>query len=256
MSQIFTTNTQAQYVTQEIQRIWDRLNKPIAPADLNLARVARAIGSELNAGQIRGLKGFMDGKEIARQILSINETYNQYAIFAAKPTVAGNVTPAVYVEMDDPQVEGLKVVQSGDGYGVYLDGLRGAGYALLYLKANSGAADYILTDCGAKLTAAGVWTDKPCSWRRKRYVVVPKPSWAADRVKKLQVAVWTPRKGKGKERHISPCAEQFHKLFGVGDSTGLAAIDLASVGLLAVQSCLKRIEALEAEVQELRGSHG
>lgn len=109
---------------------------------------------------------------------------------------------------------------------------------------------------GCYLTAGGVWTSTSSASRK---IFMPL-GWSEDehlgKVKELIVAPFEYKKkdseeGSG-EKHLGPTAEQFQALFGIGDGKGIAAMDLASVALLGIQSLTRKITELEAEVARLK----
>lgn len=123
----------------------------------------------------------------------------------------------------------------------------------------------------ATLTSAGVWTD--ASGRNmKTYEGDSSAVWGGrpgyvvtDLIKSLVFGRYhSSRLPEGKpikERHISPTAEDFYDIFGVGldprevtidpasglatTNPGLAAKDIAGVALLGLQELIARVEALE-----------
>ena len=125
---------------------------------------------------------------------------------------------------------------------------------------NSGNANTTAT-----LTSAGVWTDASGE-KYKEYEGTSCQVWGGrdgyvitDKLKQLQFGRYHAIGSVVDdihERHVSPTAEAFYDLFGVGrdprevirgeTTPGLAAKDIAGVALLGVQELIARVEALEA----------
>jgi hypothetical protein len=125
----------------------------------------------------------------------------------------------------------------------------------------------------ATLSSLGVWTDSSDA-ATKDYEGDSRTVYGGvdgqvitDKVKQLSVGRYhSSAQPVGKpitERHISPTAQQFWDLFGVGsdprvvltnqdgdriNAPGIAPKDLAGVALLAIQELTARIESLEAEI--------
>lgn len=66
------------------------------------------------------------------------------------------------------------------------------------------------------------------------------------RLKALKVEAWEYKEGFGDEQtHIGPYAEDFQRLFGLGDGKTIHPIDLFGALILGVQELTDRVEALE-----------
>ncbi|UCC45436.1 MAG: hypothetical protein JSU65_05820 [Candidatus Zixiibacteriota bacterium] len=109
---------------------------------------------------------------------------------------------------------------------------------------------------GAYLSAGGAWTNGSSREFKENF----KPMNGQDvlgRIDRLPMGAWE-YKGTG-ERHIWPCAEDFHEQFDVGTITKegirdvkyLAAGDVAGVALIGVQELYRMTQALEAKTQEI-----
>jgi len=116
---------------------------------------------------------------------------------------------------------------------------------------------------GAHLTGGGAWTDGSSREFKEKFQQLDGKD-ILNRIDKLPMESWE-YKGTG-ERHIWPCAEDFHEAFDVGvlkedgtrDTKYLAAGDVAGVALAGVKELAKdnrelreRIEQLEALVEAL-----
>jgi hypothetical protein len=141
---------------------------------------------------------------------------------------------------------------------------------MLFRTQCNSAAD---TNTVANLSAAGVWTDASAA-ENKSYEGTSMEVWGGadgriitDKIATLHVGRYhsvhhTSLTRPIMERHISPTAEDFYDVFGVGRDprattpqeglpdkppvAGLAAKDVASVALLAIQELAVRIDALES----------
>ena len=49
-------------------------------------------------------------------------------------------------------------------------------------------------------------------------------------------------------KYISPMAEDFYKVFGIGGNKGIAAKNLASVALQAIKELTEKVEELERKI--------
>lgn len=75
-----------------------------------------------------------------------------------------------------------------------------------------------------------------------------------DRLKDLPVGYWTYAWEDGEVHHLGPMAQDFWAAFGLGTTDRrLSNVDVDGVLLASVKALVERVEALEAEVAELRG---
>lgn len=154
--------------------------------------------------------------------------------------------------------QSLSIRQPFDALALTIVGEAAAGTAsLVHLDPSASTGNIISTSVsGCYLTSGGVWTSTSSASRK---IFLPL-GWSEEehlgKVRELQVAPFEYKKRGSEEssgeRHLGPTAEQFQELFGIGDGKGIAAMDLASVALIAVQSLASKIEALEAEVTRLK----
>ncbi len=112
---------------------------------------------------------------------------------------------------------------------------------------------------GAHLTNGGVWTNASSREFKENFQPVDGQDML-ERINNLSMESWE-YKGTG-ERHIWPCAEDFHEQFDIGaqndnsarDTKYLAAGDVAGVALVGVKALYqktKKIEELEARIAQL-----
>ncbi|HUG74501.1 MAG TPA: tail fiber domain-containing protein, partial [Acidimicrobiia bacterium] len=66
----------------------------------------------------------------------------------------------------------------------------------------------------------------------------------------LPVASWRYKTEDETARHIGPFAEDFQRLFGVGDSNTISVVDAQGVALAAIQGLQERVAAKESELEQ------
>jgi uncharacterized small protein (DUF1192 family) len=72
----------------------------------------------------------------------------------------------------------------------------------------------------------------------------------------LPISRWSYKTEDPGIEHIRPMAQDFHRLFSVGeDDKHISELDPAGVALVGVQELLKKIEALEKRVAELEAEN-
>lgn len=103
---------------------------------------------------------------------------------------------------------------------------------------------------GAELDSSGVWVDG-CSYARKQLHCQYDDSDIDAVVDRVHPFEWSAHADGLARRHYSPTAEAFHAATGLGTSTSIGAIDLASIALRAVQRERARLRRLEVENQSL-----
>jgi outer membrane murein-binding lipoprotein Lpp len=80
--------------------------------------------------------------------------------------------------------------------------------------------------------------------------------WVLDQVVELPISTWSYKSGKdGNARHIGPMAQDFHAAFDVGASDRyIFQIDADGVSFAAIKALDAKVDALEAENQQLRST--
>jgi hypothetical protein len=109
---------------------------------------------------------------------------------------------------------------------------------------------------GAHLTAGGVWTNGSSRSFKENFQTLDGAD-VLQRIDRLPMEVWEYR-GTG-ERHIWPCAEDFHEQFDVGvitedgtrDTEYLAAGDIAGVALAGVKELARENRELRGRIEQL-----
>ena len=69
---------------------------------------------------------------------------------------------------------------------------------------------------------------------------------------KLPLYTWNYRQADKNDRHLGPTAEDFHRLFGLGNNEKVIAPgDMAGIALSAVQAMQQQLQAKEQALQQL-----
>src|SRR6185295_4034900 len=98
---------------------------------------------------------------------------------------------------------------------------------------------------GAYLTTGGVWTDISKA-NTKEDIQKVDAKEVLSKINDLNIPRWK-YIGTENEYHIGPMADEFYRLFDVGDEEGIAPMDKAGVALLGIQ-------ALSGEVEEMKSA--
>ncbi|HXH17531.1 MAG TPA: hypothetical protein VNJ07_00485 [Chitinophagales bacterium] len=101
---------------------------------------------------------------------------------------------------------------------------------------------------GATLTLGGVWTDASAR-SKKEDISFPDARQMLGKIEKLPVARWK-YSGTENEYHIGPMADDFFRLFQVGDEQSISAMDKTGVLFLGVQALAQENSELRAALQE------
>jgi hypothetical protein len=108
---------------------------------------------------------------------------------------------------------------------------------------------------GARLTAGGVWTNASSRSLKTAFEAID-PLAVLAKVEALPVQGWRYKVEDGSTRHIGPVAEDFQRLFGLGDGESIGTVDADGVALAAIQGLVQKIDqalaAKDAEIAELR----
>lgn len=229
-------------LNSELAKIFDLFNGKISPENLNVQAIADAIARSMRVGSVAAIEQLVTGDAKWRFLNLEHRGDDQYGIYVAHPagTALSNTWPLVAVFSNDNILEACYIEQTGNGRGLYLKGLNG-GYPLVHLQVGAGAARIIDTSVtGCFLSNGGVWTDA-CT--RKGKIFSPLGFDPVSVVRKVKIRRFR-YKSAPTEVHIGPTAEQLKALTGTGDGSGASPMDLASIGVLGVQSVLKEIDRL------------
>jgi hypothetical protein len=137
----------------------------------------------------------------------------------------------------------------------------------LYVMNEPGQAPYdesklINTSTGAYLSAGGVWTNASDERLKENFSDVD-PEAVLKLISQLKISKWNYRSEDPNVNHIGPTAQDFYRLFGLGnDDKTISTIDPAGIALAAIQALdrktkeleteTSRLEELESEIDELR----
>ena len=115
------------------------------------------------------------------------------------------------------------------------------------------ATKYINTFTGAYLSVGGVWTNASDKNLKENFKAVNNDK-VLDKVNKLQVSEWNYKSEEDNVRHIGPTAQDFYKIFELGNNnTSIAPSDLASIAIVAVQALESKAKEQESKIKELEG---
>lgn len=117
------------------------------------------------------------------------------------------------------------------------------------------------TRAGAKFTAVTQYPHLVVrrAFRPRRGTVTNSPVTGAndilERLAELPLSFWTYGWDHGSVRHLGPMSQDFATAFGLGDSDRrIDMVDANGVVMAACQALLRRVQALESEVEALRAS--
>jgi len=103
---------------------------------------------------------------------------------------------------------------------------------------------------GAYLTLGGTWTDASARWKKEDFQKQD-PQKILEKIKQLPVTKWK-YKGTEHEYHYGPMADDFHKLFSVGDDSSISDMDKTGVLFLGMQQLIKMNDEKDARINELQ----
>jgi trimeric autotransporter adhesin len=121
---------------------------------------------------------------------------------------------------------------------------RASGGAIFY--SNSGMTTGVTLAAGG-----GSWASVSDRAKKRDFAPVDGDHILA-RLAALPVTSWSYIDDASGRRYIGPVAQDFHALFGLGDDTTIATLDVDGVTLAAVQALEQRSRQLEAENTALR----
>ncbi|MHC4463020.1 MAG: tail fiber domain-containing protein [Planctomycetota bacterium] len=105
---------------------------------------------------------------------------------------------------------------------------------------------------GAHCTAGGVWTDASSVVLKENFSEVDTAEILA-KLQELPVRRWNYKAEDATVKHMGPVAEDFHALFGLGDSDkAISGVDRSGVALAAIQGLYELVNEKDAEIAELK----
>ncbi len=123
--------------------------------------------------------------------------------------------------------------------------------ATFKLTNSFGPGDEFVLQADGDLFITGTLTEG--SDRNAKMAIVPvDPAEILEKVSALPVSAWTYRNDSSGARHLGPMAQDFHALFGLGESdTGISSLDSSGVALAAIKALDPRDADLAIENAKL-----
>ncbi len=125
------------------------------------------------------------------------------------------------------------------------------GDATFMLTNSFGPGDEFVLQADGDLFITGSLTQM--SDRNAKMAIEPvDPAEILAKVSALPVAAWTYKNDTSGARHLGPMAQDFHALFGLGESeTGISTLDSSGVALAAIKALAEENAAQDARIKEL-----
>jgi Chaperone of endosialidase len=101
----------------------------------------------------------------------------------------------------------------------------------------------------AKLTTGGSWTNAADKKLKENFEDLDGND-VLDKISKLPITRWDYIKEGSATKHIGPMAQDFNKLFGVGDDTTISTIDPAGVALKGIQALIVSSDQKDEEIAQ------
>ncbi|MBA3649665.1 MAG: tail fiber domain-containing protein [Chitinophagales bacterium] len=102
----------------------------------------------------------------------------------------------------------------------------------------------------ASLTTGGVWSNASDRKLKDNFEKLDSKD-ILSRVKMLDIQRWNYKVENQSIKHIGPVAQDFNKLFGVGNDTTISTIDPAGVALVSIKALISDNEDLRSKNEEL-----
>jgi trimeric autotransporter adhesin len=113
---------------------------------------------------------------------------------------------------------------------------------------------FINTSTGAYLSSGGTWTNASSRHLKTGFQPVD-PASVLERLLRLPLFDWRYADSPDEGRHLGPVAEDFHALFGLGNSPeAISTVDADGVALAAIQGLNAKLEGLIAEQSQALGA--
>ena len=166
---------------------------------------------------------------------------------AATPSVA----EIVVTKNQDVSSTDLRMAATDDSAVVVLgyDGLTTASLKLQVVS--SGTANPIEHSSGAHLTAGGVWTNASDANLKENFRPVDGAE-LLEKIEELPVSEWNYKVESDAVTHIGPTAQDFQKVFGVGENDkSISTIDPSGIALAAIKELSKQNRELKDQNAKL-----
>lgn len=156
----------------------------------------------------------------------------------------------------DGQIEALNRVLTAQTTGQAVSLSQQGSTPALYIDSSAGSGAIIDTSVGASLTEAGVWDDS-CTREGKIFLGDPDLDEIVKGIESIYIGKFYREGVSGPtETHFAPVAEDFHDTFNVGNFRTIAALDLASVALMALKVVFRKLKEIEQRTRNLEAKHG
>jgi trimeric autotransporter adhesin len=144
-------------------------------------------------------------------------------------------------------------VSATNGIGINCGAQRGDGGGQYWLNlGNITGGDVIETSMGAHLTTGGVWSNNSNKNRKTDFVPVSSAE-ILEKLAALSVQQWRYTNELSGTKHIGPTAQDFKSAFSLGtDEESIGTVDEEGVALAAIQGLNQKVEAKDAEIQNLK----
>ncbi len=122
-------------------------------------------------------------------------------------------------------------------------------------RASGGYSFYTGTSVGATLAAgSGSWTSMSDRNMKENFAPVDVAA-VLQKVAALPLSTWNYKQQTNSIRHLGPMAQDFKAAFTVGETdTGITTVDADGVALAAIQGLNQKLDAKDAEIQDLKQS--
>ncbi|MFA6979797.1 MAG: tail fiber domain-containing protein [Ignavibacteriaceae bacterium] len=123
--------------------------------------------------------------------------------------------------------------------------------SMIYI-AKSGTGKVIDVTNGAFLSNAGVWTNASDFNAKENFEFIDGEQILAS-IEKLDVTRWNYKSDKSNIKHIGPVAQDFYKLFGLGENDkSISTIDPSGIAIVAIKELHQQNKVLSKEITELK----
>jgi len=176
---------------------------------------------------------------------------------ATGKSVFGTTDPASSYKVgidvaDGDDAIGLLIDYNDVTYEQYAFDIRySANYGIVMHIDNDGAGDSIRDDSGAKLTAAGQWSDSSSRDVKENLVAVSDEEMLA-KIKGIDLFMYNYVKEDDSVKNFGAMSEDWHEVFGLGkDDKSIACIAPGMISLRGIQALLVKIEEQERRIAAL-----
>jgi hypothetical protein len=105
---------------------------------------------------------------------------------------------------------------------------------------------------GAHLTAGGVWTNASDANLKENFQTVDGAD-LLEKIEQLPISEWNYKNESDESRHIGPTAQDFQKVFGVGENDKtISTIDPSGIALAAIKELNKQNQELKVQSEYLK----